>query len=223
MADPTTDPAASGTQQESAPTPPAPAGTSYSKDELTAKIKRETAPLLAERDELRAKLAAVEEEKKQAEEAKLSATQRAELERKREREKIDAELKSARDLASTERAKRHDAMRGHRAASLVSTIAAKLFNPTLAPHVEAIVRERLVIEDDGAGGERIAIRLGAPGDTEPVEAGWQKFVDSDLAPFFAAQGGAGAKHGTGAPVNAQTLANLPPSERIKQGLAGQKR
>ena len=218
-----TDPAAPGSVDPTATpaTPEAPKAT-YTKDDLTRIVKREVGTVATERDELKARLTELETRAKEAEDAKLSATQRAENDRKRENDRRDAELKSALALASSERSKRHVAMCAGRAASLVSSVAAKLFNPRLAPHVEAIVRERLVVEDDGAGGERIAIRLGAPGDTEPVETGWPKLVDANLVDFFAASGGAGAQHGGGAAPSPASLANLSPAERIELGLRQQR-
>jgi len=47
------------------------------------------------------------------------------------------------------------------------------------------------------GREVVTIRLGTEGDTEPLETGWQKFVDGKLSKFFKAAGGAGAAHGGG--------------------------
>jgi len=170
----------------------------YTKDDLTAKIKRETAPLLAKVSEYEAKLAEIEAERQKAEEAKLSATQRAELERKREQEKTAAQIAALTNAATQERAKRHDAMRSHKAASIASAFATQLWTPDLLPHVESAVAARLVVVDDGKGGEQVLVRMGAEGDNEPVETALPKLrEDPTLRGFLKINGGSGAQHGGG--------------------------
>ena len=66
----------------------------YTKEELTRIVAREVAKASSGRSELEQRLAAIEEERRVAEEAKLSATQRAELERKREQIVLNGDLPS---------------------------------------------------------------------------------------------------------------------------------
>jgi len=170
----------------------------YTKDDLTRIVAREVAKATAGRAELEQRLAAIEEEKRIAEEAKLSATQRAELTTKRERETWEQKLAAAEKAAATERALRHDTLRSGKAAQLAAKIAAQLANPGLLPHVEAVIASRLVVESVEGGGEHVVIRMGAEGDNEPLESGFPKFRDEHLAPFFKVATGSGAQHGSGA-------------------------
>lgn len=196
---------------------PAPVYT-HTKDDVTRITQREVAKVLAEKAELAQRLAAIEEEKRAAEEAKLSAAQRADLERKREREKLEAERETWKATAEKERALRHDTLRGGRASSLAASIAAQLANPGLLPHVEAIIAQRLVVEQTDAG-ERVVIRLGSEGDNEPLESGFAKFRDEHLAPFFKVATGSGAHHGAGGAGtgNRAALLAMSPEERIEAG------
>ena len=140
--------------------------------------------------------AELEEAAHAAEEAKLSATQRAELERKREREGYEAKIKDLDARAQTETQRRHGLMVQHAAASRLGTLAARLFNPEIAEELEGIASSAMRVEVVD-GREVVTIRLGTEGDTEPLETGWQKFVDGKLSKFFKAAGGAGAAHGGG--------------------------
>ena len=140
--------------------------------------------------------AELEEAARAAEEAKLSATQRAELERKREREGYEAKIKDLDARAQTETQRRHGLMVQHAAASRLGTLAARLFNPEIAEELEGIASSAMRVEVVD-GREVVTIRLGTEGDTEPLETGWQKFVDGKLSKFFKAAGGAGAAHGGG--------------------------
>ena len=140
--------------------------------------------------------AELEEAARAAEEAKLSATQRAELERKREREGYEAKIKDLDARAQTETQRRHGLMVQHAAASRLGTLAARLFNPGVAEELEGIASSAMRVEVVD-GREVVTIRLGTEGDTEPLETGWQKFVDGKLSKFFKAAGGAGAAHGGG--------------------------
>lgn len=140
--------------------------------------------------------AELEEAARAAEEAKLSATQRAELERKRERESFEAKIKDLDARAQTETQRRHGLMVQHAAASRLGTLAARLFNPEIAEELEGIASSAMRVEVVD-GREVVTIRLGTEGDTEPLETGWQKFVDGKLSKFFKAAGGAGAAHGGG--------------------------
>jgi len=195
----------------------------YTKEELTRIVAREVAKASSGRSELEQRLAAIEEERRVAEEAKLSATQRAELERKRERDAIEAERTQLKAQVQTERSRRHEVLRSGKAASLASTIAAQVANPGLLPHVERSIAERLVIEDAGQGGERVVIRMGAEGDNEPLESGFAKFRDEHLAPFFKVATGSGAQHGAGAAGGRATFAGLSPTDKIAMGLDAKRR
>lgn len=162
----------------------------------TAKIERRFKEQLAALEPQAKRAAELEEAARAAEEAKLSATQRAELERKREREGYEAKIKDLDARAQTETQRRHGLMVQHAAASRLGTLAARLFNPEIAEELEGIASSAMRVEVVD-GREVVTIRLGTEGDTEPLETGWQKFVDGKLSKFFKAAGGAGAAHGGG--------------------------
>ena len=162
----------------------------------TAKIERRFKEQLAALEPQARRAAELEEAARAAEEAKLSATQRAELERKREREGYEAKIKDLDARAQTETQRRHGLMVQHAAASRLGTLAARLFNPEIAEELEGIASSAMRVEVVD-GREVVTIRLGTEGDTEPLETGWQKFVDGKLSKFFKAAGGAGAAHGGG--------------------------
>lgn len=175
-------------------TPPKPPAV-YSKDDLTAKIKRETSPLLGKIAEYEAKLAEIEAEKTKAEEAKMSAEQRRAAEQRREREKLDAEIAALKSTAASERAKRHEVMRSGKASSLAASVAAQVANPDLVPYVEKAIAERLVVTEDSHGNEVLMMRMGAEGDNEPLDAAFPKYRDAELRAFFKVAQGSGAQHG----------------------------
>ena len=162
----------------------------------TAKIERRFKEQLAALEPQAKRAAELEEAARAAEEAKLSATQRAELERKRERDGYEAKIKDLDARAQTETQRRHGLMVQHAAASRLGTLAARLFNPEIAEELEGIASSAMRVEVVD-GREVVTIRLGTEGDTEPLETGWQKFVDGKLSKFFKAAGGAGAAHGGG--------------------------
>ena len=163
--------------------------------------------------------AELEEAARAAEEAKLSATQRAELERKREREGYEAKIKDLDARAQTETQRRHGLMVQHAAASRLGTLAARLFNPEIAEELEGIASSAMRVEVVD-GREVVTIRLGTEGDTEPLETGWQKFVDGKLSKFFKAAGGAGAAHGGGGSAGGRaSWAGLNATDKIAAGLA----
>lgn len=192
----------------------------YTKAQLTEKIAREVARAAQERDALAAKLAEYEAERQKAEEAKLSAAQRAELEQKREREKTAAEIAALKNAAAAERTKRHEVLRAGRAASLASTFAASLWTPDLLPHVENAIASRLVIADDGKGGEVVMVQMGAPGDNEPIETALPKLREEPLfKSFLRINGGSGAQHGAAGAKGPDRWASLSPTDRIKAGLS----
>ncbi len=202
MADETLDPPGNagdtnGTPDSNGSTLPKPVLT-HTKEDLTRIVTREVAKEREQRVALERKLEAIEEEKRLTEEAKLSATQRADLERKREREATEAKIAALTQQATTERTKRHEVLRQGRAASLASTLAAQLANAGLLPHVERTIAERLVVEADEHGNERVVIQMGAPGDNEPLESGFPKFRDANLTAFLKVAGGSGGQHGAGA-------------------------
>lgn len=222
--DDTTDPTASGdttANPDSNGSAPKPADAPvYTKADLTAKIAREVAKEREGRASLEQRLAALEEEKRTAEEAKLSASQRQELELKRERERVAAQIATLTAQAATERTKRHEVLRAGEAAALASTIAAQVANPGLLPHVRRSIAERLVVEVGADGTERVVIRMGAEGDNEPLESGFAKFRDEHLTAFLKVATGSGAQHGAGgssAGGRAAMLA-MPPEQRIEAAL-----
>ena len=161
-----------------------------------SKLERAHAERIAALEPQAKRAAELEEAARAAEEAKLSATQRAELERKREREGYEAKIKDLDARAQTETQRRHGLMVQHAAASRLGTLAARLFNPEIAEELEGIASSAMRVEVVD-GREVVTIRLGTEGDTEPLETGWQKFVDGKLSKFFKAAGGAGAAHGGG--------------------------
>lgn len=225
MADENTDPQVAGDttgNPDSNSSAPAPAK-AYTKDEHTAAIKREVGKVLAEKSALETRLAEFEAKAREAEEAKLSATQRADLERKREREAAEAKIATLTQQATTERSKRHEVLRQGRAASLASTLAAQLANAGLLPHVERSIAERLIVETDETGAERVVIQMGAPGDNEPLESGFPKFRDAHLTAFLKVAGGSGGQHGAGAAGGRATFAHLNPNDKIVAGLNALKR
>ncbi len=162
----------------------------------TAKIERRFKEQLAALEPQAKRAAELEEAARAAEEAKLSATQRAELERKREREGFEAKIKELDVRAQTETQRRHGLMVQHAAASRLGALASRLFNPEIAEELEGIASSAMRVEVVD-GREAVTIRLGTEGDTEPLETGWQKFVDGKLSKFFKAAGGAGVAHGGG--------------------------
>jgi hypothetical protein len=188
---------------------------------LLAAERRAAAEKIAAADALTAELEALKAEKQAAEEAKLTAAQRLELERKREREAFEKERATLNATATRERTARHDLLRRNHAASAVAKVAARLHSPDLVPHLESTIASRLVIEADPAtGADRVMIRMSdAAADLEPVESGLGKYLDASIAPaFFKAQGGSGAQHGGGIGGGNAAWKSLPPEERIKAGL-----
>jgi hypothetical protein len=225
MADDNTDPPVAGdtsANPDSNGSPAKPAAAVYTKDDLTRIVAREVAKASAGRSELEQRLTAIEEEKRATEEAKLSMAQRADLERKREREAAAAQIAALTARADGERAKRHDVLRAGRAASLASTIASQVANPGLLPHVERAITERLVVEVDEDGTERVVMRMGANGDNEPLESGFTKFRDEHLTPFLKVATGSGAQHGSGASGGRASIAHLSPTDKMLVGLSGKR-
>lgn len=192
-------------------------------DQIVQKRLRDLAGAVTQRDELAAKVAEYEKKAQEAEEAKLSATQRAELAQKREREEWAKKLEERDAAAKRERTMRHETLRSQKATSLTATLATKLYSERALPFVEQLLAQRLVVEDDGKGGERLMLRMGsAAADLEPVETGWPKLVDTELAPaFFKAQGGSGAQHGTGGSAGKGALPT-DPTDRIAVGFGPRK-
>lgn len=190
-------------------------------DIVAREIKRAEAKFsaqLAELETLRKSHADLAAEKQAAEEAKLSATQRAELERKREREGYERRIAELDGNAKSERQRRHALLIESAAAQRVAGVAPRLFNPQLAGVVTREVASRLRVEDDGQGNERVVAVMGAEGDREPLETAWSKIEAEHLAPFFKAAGGAGAAHGGGAGNGTASWKDLPASAKIAAGL-----
>lgn len=207
MADETnTDPTASGASQDPSSNGTAPTGEKlYTKAEHTATIQRETAKERAarleverQRDELAAKLLEYEAKAREAEDAKLTATQRQELERKREREKLEAERETWKATAEKERALRHGALTTEAATRLVSSLASRLSHADLAKDAARDLRAHVVVQTDAAGNEAVVWQH-APGDTVPLEEGFKAYEASGaLARFYRVATGSGAQHGSGA-------------------------
>jgi len=176
-----------------------------------------------ERDALSAKLAEYEAKAREAEEAKLSATERAKRDAEREKAATEKRIADAEARAARAESARVDTHLGYQAQARVASIAAKLFNAELAPDVAETVKRALSIHrDDATGAETVMIQLGtATGDTEPLtDATWAKFCDARLARYFGTAGGSGAAHGRGAGAGANAYQNLPPTDRIRKGLEG---
>lgn len=187
------DNAATKTDATAKPTPV------YTKDDLTRITQREVAKYAQERDALKAKLDEIEAEKEQERVAKLSAAQRAEEERKRAEKATAEKIAALEGAAAQERTKRHEAMCSHKAASLASQLAAQVWTPDLMPHVETAISRRLVVVDDGKGGEAVMLRMGAEGDNEPLDTGFAKLRETpEFRGFIKINGGSGAQHGGGA-------------------------
>lgn len=193
----------------------------FTQDEVNAflaKEKRKVEERLLNAENLAKELETLRQEKQAAEEAKLSATQRAELERKREKENYEKKVADLDAVAKRERSARHDLLRSTRAAEAVSSIASKLLNDRLAPTVQREIASRLVVEHQADGTERLMVRMSdAAADLEPADAALPKLIDAEIAPvFFKAQGGSGAQHG-GGNGGAAPWKNLSPDDRIAQG------
>lgn len=167
---------------------------------ILAREKRKLEDRLTAAASIEKELEALREERRQAEEAKLSATQRAELERKRERETYEKKIADLDTTAKREREQRHALLRSQAAASSVASFAAKLLNDKLAPVAQREIASRLVVEPQADGTEKLMVRMSdAAADLEPVETGLAKLIDAEIAPvYFRAQGGAGSQHGGGA-------------------------
>lgn len=228
-----TDPAATGTTGDGAPETQhadASKGRTFTQEEVSRLVAREVGkvraqldPLTREREELSAKVALIEEEKRAAEEAKLSAAQRQELAAKRDREAWEKKVSDLTSLATTERAKRHDLLTRNAATSRVARAAAKLFNSEVAPDLEELVAAALSVKADADGREVVHIRLGTQADTEPLtDETWATFEQSRLARYYRAEGGAGARHGGGAGSGLKDTKNLSASELFELGAQGLK-
>ncbi len=182
-------------------------------NEIVAKEKAAVARSYEEKlkaaDALAAELAELRAEKEKAAEAKLSAADRAAAEAKRRDDAIAkerAELIAQRDRAE---ARRVAAIRGDLATRKASALAATFWTPEMAQDVAALVGSRIVIEDDGKGGDRVLFRMSdADGDVEPLDEGFKKWVDAGaLARFVRRESGSGGRHGTGG-VGGSTRPNL---------------
>lgn len=201
------------------PDTPAQAETTYTKADLTRIVTREVAKASAELAPLKERLAALEEEKRTAEEAKLSASERLTAEHKRAAAAYEAQISELKKGVASERGRRHEALIKQHAASFVAEHAQRLLSPDMASVLEGVVLGRLVVENDADGNERVAVVMGAPGDTEPLATAKGKLADTLLAPFLKGQGGTGGKHGSAAAGRSQALSVSDPQERIRLGLA----
>lgn len=194
-------------------------------DAIVQKRLRDLKPAVEERDALAARLAEYEAKQREAEEAKLSAAQRAELERKRERETWEKRLADLDTTAKRERDQRHALLRSQCAAEAVAGFAAKLLNDKLAPVARREIASRLVVEPQADGTEKLMVRMSdAAADLEPAETALPKLIDAEIAPvYFRAQGGAGSQHGGGAGGNgAAAWKNLSPDDKIAAGFGAKR-
>jgi hypothetical protein len=186
----------------------------------TAKIERRFKEQLAALEPQARRAAELEEAARAAEEAKLSATQRAELERKREREAFEKRIGELDTLSKTEREKRHALLIRAEASGRMNAVASKLFNPALAAAAMREVMDRLRVEVDAEGNERVVAVMGSEQDREPLATAWEKIERDHLAPFFKAAGGAGAAHGGGGSAGGRaSWAGLNATDKIAAGLA----
>jgi hypothetical protein len=215
-------------QQQQAPeASPAPEKT-LTQSEVNAILARETRklratfePAVAEAESLKARLAEIEADRARAEEAKLSATQRADLERKREREAFEKRIGELDTLSKTERQKRHALLIRAEASGRMNAVASKLFNPALATAAMREVTDRLRVEVDEQGNEHVVAVMGSEQDREPLTTAWEKIERDHLAPFFKAAGGAGAAHGGGGSAGGRSaFAGMSPTEKIAASLKG---
>lgn len=225
--DDTTDPTASGASADPSSSG-APVGEKfYTKAEHTATILRETAKERAARvaieqqlADTNAKLAEYETKAREAEEAKLNASQRAELERKREREKLEAERETWKATAEKERALRHGALLDEAATRKTSAIASRLSHSDLTKDAARDVRAHLVVQADASGVESVVWQH-APGDTVPLEEGFKAYEESGaLSRFYRVATGSGAQHGAGSPAGGRpSFAHLTSTDKIAVGLS----
>ena len=210
------------TQAEAAP--PAPEKT-LTQSEVNAIIAREVRkaramlePAAAEAESLKARLAEIEAERVRAEEEKLTATQRQERKLAAERDGYQKQIADLGAKAQAEMQRRHGLMVQHAAASRIGTVATRLFNAEIAPEIESLVSSAMAVEM-ADGREVVTIRVGD--DVEPIETGWQRFVDAKLSKFFKAAGGAGAAHGgSGGAGGRAAFAGMTPTEKIAASLKG---
>lgn len=185
------------------------------------KARASLEPAAAEAESLKAKLAEIEADRQRAEEEKLTAQQRQERKLAAERDGYQKQIAELTTRAQTETQRRHGLMVQHAAASRMSVVAQRLFNPETAPDLEAIASAAMGVElVDGR--EVVTIRVGD--DVEPLETGWQRFVDAKLSKFFKAVGGAGAAHGGGGSAGGRaSWVGLTATDKIAAGLAAQNR
>ena len=145
-------------------------------------------------------LAELRAEKQKADEAKLSAAERATREQQRRDDAITKER--AELIGKAERAERRriDEKRSTLASRKAATIASKLSSPELAEDVAEKIAHRIVVRDDGKGGDLVMFRMSdAEDDVEPFEEGFKKWeAAGSLARFMRVEGGSGARHGSGA-------------------------
>lgn len=193
------------------------AETTYSKADLTRIVQREVAKASAESNALRERFTALEEEKRIAEEAKLSASERLTKEHQRATAALEAKIADLTKIAASERSRRHDAIVAQAAATILSKRSAQLMNPAATPLVERLVRERLKVESSADGAEHVAVLFG-PGDSEPLSSAEGKLADELIAPFLKAQGGTGGNHNGSASARSNALSITDPAARIAAGL-----
>ena len=187
----------------------------------TRKLRATFEPAVAEAESLKARLAEIEADRARAEEAKLSATQRADLERKREREAFEKRIGELDTLSKTERQKRHVLLIRAEASGRMNAVASRLFNPALATAAMREVTDRLRVEVDEQGNEHVVAVMGSEQDREPLTTAWEKIERDHLAPFFKAAGGAGAAHGGGGSAGGRSaFAGMSPTEKIAASLKG---
>lgn len=145
-------------------------------------------------------LAELRAEKQKADDAKMSAADREKRERERRDEAIAKERAELTARAERAERRRVDEKRAVLATRKASLLAGKLSSPELAEDVAEKVAGRIVIRDDGKGGDAIFFRMSeSEEDLEPFEEGFKKWeAAGSLARFMRVEGGSGARHGSGA-------------------------
>lgn len=190
-----------------------------------ASVARSYEAQLKELEALKAERDALAAEKQKAEDAKLNATERAERERKRLEDANAKALAEATERATRAEARRIASVKSQHAARLAASVAGQLATPELIEDVTERIAARIVVEDDGKGGDRVSFQMSdAEGDTEPLEQGFAKFKsDSRLTRYFRVATGSGAQHGAGAGSKGASLAHLSPIDKIAAGLEAQRK
>lgn len=183
-------------------------------NEIVAKEKAAVARSYEEKlkalDATAAELAELRAEKQKAEEAKLSAADREKRERERRDEAIAKERAELTARADRAERRRIEEKRSVLATRKAATLAGRLSSPELAEDVAEKIAHRIVVRDDGKGGDAVFFRMSdAEDDLEPFEEGFKKWeAAGSLTRFMRVEGGSGARHGGGAGGSGARASNL---------------